>query len=56
MEDRERYRNDTVILLISHQWACMALTVVRFCRKVLMLDHCWIYGFRGTPAGALTSR
>jgi parallel beta helix pectate lyase-like protein len=43
--------NDTVILRdISINGACNGLRGIRYTSgKVLMVDHCWIYGFRGSP-------
>ena len=43
--------NDTVILRdISINGACSGLNGIRYLAgKVLMVDHCWIYGFRGNP-------
>ncbi|HEV2840328.1 MAG TPA: right-handed parallel beta-helix repeat-containing protein [Chthoniobacterales bacterium] len=43
--------NDTVILRdISINGACNGLNGIRYIGgKVLMVDHCWIYGFRGNP-------
>jgi hypothetical protein len=43
--------NDTVILRdISINGGCNGLRGVRYIAgKVLMVDHCWIYGFRGNP-------
>ncbi len=43
--------NDTVILRdISINGACNGLNGIRYIAgKVLMVDHCWIYGFRGNP-------
>jgi hypothetical protein len=42
---------DTVILRdISINGACSGLNGIRYLAgKVLMVDHCWIYGFRGNP-------
>jgi len=43
--------NDTVILRdISINGACNGLNGIRYIAgKALMVDHCWIYGFRGNP-------
>jgi hypothetical protein len=43
--------NDTVILRdISINGACTGLNGIRYLAgKTLMVDHCWIYGFRGNP-------
>jgi parallel beta helix pectate lyase-like protein len=43
--------NDTVILRdISINGNCNGLNGIRYIGgKVLMVDHCWIYGFRGNP-------
>lgn len=42
---------DTVILRdISINGACNGLNGIRYIQgKTLMVDHCWIYGFRGNP-------
>jgi hypothetical protein len=42
---------DTVILRdISINGSCSGLNGIRYIAgKVLMVDHCWIYGFRGSP-------